>query len=399
MNQYARTFYNNSYKSEKYAKMMDEIRGEFPLKNEFRYAETPIFIDQDLKIKLLDVGNHIISDLKAKDFYRANSPKIPSKYEFPDTSTHLGFLCIDFALSLNENASVVPQLIELQAFPSLFSWQAYMAGKFKKHFELPPNYSPYLNRLNTFTYLNELKLIIKGESQEQNTILLDLFPDKQKTQIDFELSKLNWQIEIVCLSELIIENGNIFYLRNNVKHKVNRIYNRLILEEVVSTAPHLWPIIELLKQCQVDWVINPNWYYKVSKRILPYLNHPYIPKSYFVSALDYHSLDLKNFVLKPLYNFGGSGVELNPTIEILDSIDDKTQYILQEKVNYAPIIKTNEGVEIRIEIRMLYIWEENKRQPKLLTAIARLSQNEAIGLNQNQNEKWTGGGVCFFETN
>ncbi|WP_449397929.1 hypothetical protein [Chryseobacterium wanjuense] len=88
----------------------------------------------------------------------------------------------------------------------------------------------------------------------------------------------------------------------------------------------------------VKWITHPNWFFKISKFLLPLLLHQFVPKSYFLHEFPENE-NLENFVLKPLFSFAGSGVNLNPTKEITDAIEDKENYILQRKVNYEPILK------------------------------------------------------------
>lgn len=52
--------------------------------------------------------------------------------------------------------------------------------------------------------------------------------------------------------------------------------------------------------------------------------------------------DLENYVLKPfIFSFAGAGVIIDVTREdIDDQIQDKSNYILQRKVTYEPVLKS-----------------------------------------------------------
>src|SRR5205823_14646952 len=105
-----------------------------------------------------------------------------------------------------------------------------------------------------------------------------------------------------------------------------------------------------------------------------------------------------NYVLKPLFSFAGSGVNLNITAADLDAIPayQRDGYLLQRKVKYEPVIQSPDGL-VKCEIRMLFIWPKGYDKPTLITNLSRLSRGEMIGVNFNKNKDWVGGTVCFFE--
>ena len=73
--------------------------------------------------------------------------------------------------------------------------------------------------------------------------------------------------------------------------------------------------------------------------------------------LQNYPADLENYVLKPLFSFAGLGVKIDVTKEMLDEINDPENYILQEKVDYTPLIKTPDE-NAKVEIRMMFIWDK-----------------------------------------
>jgi hypothetical protein len=68
--------------------------------------------------------------------------------------------------------------------------------------------------------------------------------------------------------------------------------------------------------------------------------------------------------------------------------------MLQKKVNYAPIIKTP-TTPAKVEIRLLYLWEDAAARPFPAINIARLSKGKMIGVRYNQNETWVGGSIAY----
>ncbi|AWV97033.1 hypothetical protein [Arcticibacterium luteifluviistationis] len=397
MHKAAREKFNESFSTEKYQNLVAEINQEFPGKLDFRIAESPIFIDRALKTKFLMAANDVISGIKKKDFKEKTEAAIPAEYRFKNESENPHFLCLDFAIAKDQDGNLEPQLIELQGFASLFAYQNYLAGKYKKFFDVSAAHSPYFNKLNAFTYMNKMEKVLKPKSSK-NTILLEVYPDKQKTRLDFEITKTYWGIETVCLSKVFVKAGLLYYKNGDDEIQIDRVYNRVIFDEIEKLYPELKINIDILKDANVEWITHPHWFYRVSKFCMPLLKSKYIPESKYLDKLDAYPEDLENYVLKPLFSFAGSGVNLHPTAADLDKIEDKQNYILQRKVQYEPVIKKPDGTLIKTEVRLLFTWPEGKNHPELLTNLARLSQGEMIGVAYNKDFDWVGGSSAFFET-
>lgn len=389
--------FNESFSVEKYHHLMTEIRDEFPEMLDFRIAETPVFVPQELKIKLLLACNDIIETLLKPDFKQKTERAIPPNQFVPNEDSHPNFLAIDFAICKDDKGELTPQLIELQGFPSLFGYQAYLGKKYRKFFYDPQNFSQYFNRLNEETYFEEFRKTVIGNENPENVILLEIFPEKQKTRLDFALTKQIWGIEPVCYTKIIKEGRNIYYEKDGRKIQIKRIYNRLIFDDLLQNFPDLETEFKMTDDVDVTWVTHPNWFFRISKFTLPLLKSQFVPESHFLSDLKEYPTDLENYVLKPLFSFAGSGVKLHISREDLDAISDKENYLIQKKVSYEPIIEDTEGNLIKTEIRMLFLWEENAIRPKLVTNLARLSRGEMIGVNFNKNFDWVGGSCAFFE--
>lgn len=389
--------FNESFSTEKYEAMIAEIHKDFPNQLDFRVAETPVFVPKDLKIKLLQACNDIIEVLLKPDFKEKTSRAIPENQNVPNEDTHPSFLAIDFAVCKDENGELSPQLIELQGFPSLFGYQWYLGQKYRKFFIDPKGFNQYFNRLSMASYVDEMKKVLLGGEAAENVILLEIYPEKQKTRLDFEITRQLWGIEPVCLTKIKKVGRQLFYEKAGKTIEIKRIYNRLIFDDLLQNFPDLETNFKMTDDVDVKWVTHPNWFFRISKFTLPLLKSAFVPQSFFLSDLKEYPADLENYVLKPLFSFAGSGVKLNFTKEELDAITDKENYLIQRKVKYEPIIEDKEGNLIKTEIRMLFTWEDNAPRPKLVTNLARLSRGEMIGVNFNKNFDWVGGSCAFFE--
>lgn len=389
--------YNAEFTTAKYEAMLQDIHSEFPDQLEFRVAETPVFVPKALKEKLFEACESIIDVIGSADFKEKTINAIPVGQEVPNENAHTSFLAIDFAVCKDENDELIPQLIELQGFPSVFGFQYYVSQKYREHFNIPDTYQNIFGGAGMDYYVNELKRLLLGEEKPENVILLEIYPEIQKTRIDFVVTEKLTGVKPVCYTKIKKEGRKLYYDLNGEKTEIKRIYHRLIFDDL-SNFPDLKTDFQITDDVDVTWVGHPNWFFRISKYSMPYLSSPYIPETKFLSAFEGRfPEDLENYVLKPLFSFAGSGVNLHVKLEDLTTIDDPENYILQRKVKYEPVIQALDGL-IKCEIRMLYIWHENEPRPKLLTNLSRLSRGEMIGVRFNKNFDWVGGSTCFMES-
>ncbi|MGR3809663.1 hypothetical protein [Jiulongibacter sp. NS-SX5] len=389
-----RTEFNANFEVVHHQKLLQEIESEFPGQLDFKVSETPVFIDREFKTKLLIEGNTVIDFLTKPNFKELTEKAIPDQFRFANEGDHPDFLCIDYAVSKDENGVFKPELVELQGFPTLLGWQHYLAGKYKKHYKPDASLSPFFNRINAFNYITEVGKYLKKESGE--TVLLEYKPADQKTRIDFKISELYWGFNTVCLTSVFQKGSDLYYLKEDQEIKIDTIYNRVIFEELPDSQ-EIKKQVSILQSSNVEWLTNPNWYYRVSKYCLPLIKSKTQKKSFFLT--DFEDWDqLSKYVLKPIFSFGGQGVNLKPTKEDLDAIPDPENYILQERIEYAPCVKSVDLSETKAEIRMIYIWPKNHSRPKLITSLARLSKDEMMN-SGNMGDFWTGASAVYFETN
>ncbi|MCF2490893.1 hypothetical protein [Dyadobacter sp. CY347] len=396
MHKQAREAFNESFTTGKYEAFVKSFEADFPGQLDFRVAETPIFVPKELFEKINIASEQIIETLRSAQFVSQTQRAVPADQSVPNENAHTSFLAIDFAVCKDEAGNLIPQLIELQGFPSLFGYQAYLSENFKMHFEIPENFGYSFGAGSYEAYVEKLKhLILAGEDTE-HVILLEIFPEKQKTRVDFAVTEAMLGVKAVCYTKLIKEGKNLFYEENGRKIQVKRIYNRLIFDDLLN-YPDLQTSYHLTDDVDVSWVGHPNWFFRISKFSLPFLKSEYIPETRFVS--DYQGnfpADLENFVLKPLFSFAGAGVQLHITKANLTALPDPENYILQRKVTYEPVIQAPDGL-VKCEVRMMYGWNDNAEKPELFVALSRLSRGEMIGVRYNKDFTWVGGSAAFFE--
>ncbi len=394
---HARTQFNASFSDDKYRAMLDQIAADYPGQLDFRVAETPVFCDRQLKIKLLSACNDLIDVIKAPNFKILTDAAIPPSLFVPNDGDHPNFIAIDFAITKDENNELSPQLIEIQGFPSLFGYQWYLGNQYRKNFEVADGLSPFFNRLTSESYITEMGKFLLGDEQPENVILLELFPEKQKTRLDFAITKKLWGIEPVCLTQIKQNGREIYYEKLGRKIPIKRIYNRVIFDDLQRNYPDLKTDFNYTQEIDAEWITNPNWFFRVSKFTMPLFKSKYVPKCSYVADLKEIPADLENYVLKPLFSFAGSGVQIDVTQADVEAVRNRADYILQQKVDYEPVVSDVSGKLIKTEIRMLYIWPKGSPNPKLMTNLARLSRGKMIGVDYNKNFDWVGGSCAFFE--
>jgi len=391
-----RTYFNAHFKIEAYQHILNEIEHEFPNELDFRVAETPVFIDKKLGNQMKEVCEFIIDFIKDPKFNLLTEKAVPSNEMVMNENKQPHFLAFDFGICENENGEYYPALIEMQGFPTLFGFQAFYPSILENYFEIPSGFSNYFNGYEKNSYLNFLKELIIGREEKEHVILLELKPNNQKTRIDFHCTEKYLGIKTVCLSEIIQEDEKLYYNFNGNKTLIQRIYNRIIFDELNSIKDKPENLPDLTKKLDVEWVTHPNWFYKISKYTLPFLRHPSIPETFFLNEIKQLPHDLENYVLKPLFSFAGQGVIIDLKESDLISIEDPHNWILQRKVKYADCIITPD-IPAKAEIRLMYGWKDEDQRPTLLTNLARLSKGKMIGTRFNKDKEWVGGSVAYFE--
>ncbi|MEA5257255.1 hypothetical protein VB264_05610 [Arcicella aquatica] len=392
-----RASFNQSFSEVKYQEFLADLNNATQGSLEFRVAETPVFVPKSLKDKLISTCESIIDVIAGDDFKAKTDKAIPTEQNVPNENEHTSFLAIDFAVCQDDQGEFVPQLIELQGFPSLFGFQYLLSETFQKHYNIPDDYDFLFNDFDRKSYIDAFKKLVVSDEQLENVIILEIYPEKQKTRVDFEVTEKLIGVKAVCLTKIIKEGRKLFYINDGVKTPIHRIYNRLIFDDLTN-FPDLRTAFSLTDDVDVEWIGHPNWFFRISKYTMPFLNNPYIPECRFLS--DYTGKfpeNLSDYVLKPLFSFAGTGVKINVSESDLTTITDPENYILQKKVKYEPVIQTTDGSAVKCEIRMLYIWQKDEARPILLSNLARLSRGEMIGVRFNKDFDWVGGSVCFME--
>ncbi len=392
-----RKAFNANFKQEYYENLQQEIVDTLGEPCAFRVSETPVFINKQVAKEVFNACDAIIEQLWQLDFGKIREEFIPTALQSPVPMGKPHFLAIDFGLCNAGTGGVTPQLIELQAFPTLFFYQPILGKAFSRHYPDVPKegFHYFFNGLGDESYIKEVGKVILGNENPENVILLELFPEKQKTRIDFWATQKALGIAAVCMTKVLREGRKLYYEKEGKKIRIHRIYNRVIYDEL-QAIKDLKTDFNLSDDLDVVWVTHPDWFYMISKCIMPLLKHKNIPKSYYLNDFP-TDLDFSKYVLKPLFSFAGKGINLHPDKETIDHIDDKHNYILQQKVDYAWLVETNSPKNSKVELRILYIWSEKENRLKPVINLARMSKGELINVSYQTDDSWIGSSIAFFE--
>jgi hypothetical protein len=379
--------FNEAFTPEKYAELQALLARECGTPISFRNCETPCFFERALLEKMAAHGRELVEQLMGDTAYlAAASETIPPAYRVPNEAQHPLFVQVDFGLDERRE----PVLVEIQGFPSLYAYQPALAEAYREIYALPAHLTPFLGGLDEETYHEHVRRAIVGDHEPENVVLLEIEPFRQKTLPDFLLTERYYGVGPVGVDEVIRQGKRLFYKQEGRLIPIERIYNRVIVDELQRTGTTL--PFDLRDDLDIEWAGHPNWYFKISKFSLPFLKHPCVPETHFLDQLPALPADLEDWVLKPLFSFAGLGVKVGPTRDEVEAATDRALYILQRRVDFVPVIETPHG-PTKVEVRVMYIWQDELRP---LTTLLRMGRGKMMGVDHNRDAEWVGASAAFM---
>jgi hypothetical protein len=390
-----RSRFNAGFTPEKYAALVRCVNETEKWPADFRISETPIFLTRDFTDEVTRAAIAIIDVTRTPEFTRHAAEAVLNGLEVPNESAHPNFLVVDFAIC-EEGRHLAPRLIELQAFPSLFGFQLLLLGCIRKAYPvIPRRWTSSFGGIKDEAYLDLLRRTIIADSAPENVILLEIEPEKQKTRIDFAATETLLGIRSICVTKIKKRGRQLLYDHDGREVPIERIYNRVIFDELIR-RPDLNLPFRFQADLDVKWVGHPNWYFRISKHSLPFLKTEHTSPTFFADDFP-ASENINNYVLKPLYSFAGHGVDMEPTREKIAELENPHEWILQKKVDYAPFVATVDGQKSKAEIRMMFVWPDNDRNPTLVNNLVRMSQGKMMGVDFNIDKTWVGASIALHE--
>jgi hypothetical protein len=388
--------FNANFSGAKHQRFLEGLEAAAGVKIEFRPCETPVFLPAELLDEMHASAKEIIAQLTTPEYHAASARAIPPAFNAPNEGSHPDFIQVDFAVTRDAQGNLAPKLIELQGCASLYAFQFLLPREYRRHYDL--NGLAYLlSGLNDEGYLQLLRKVFLNGHAPERVVLMEIDPLRQKTLPDFTMTEKLFGIPFVCISQVRKRGDKLFYNRDGCEIEIRRVYNRVIIDEFVRKGVKI--DFDFRDELDVEWAGHPNWYFRLSKFSLPFLDHRAAPRAWFLDQLDEYPNDLENFVLKPLFSFAGSGVKISITRADLDAVpaNERGDYLLQEKVAYAPVIETPDEPS-KVEVRLMFVWPEDEVEPVAVTTLTRLSKGAMMGVDFNKNKTWVGSSCSFFLT-
>ncbi len=383
-----RRAFNSAFTRHKYRHFLAQTDRVCATEIPFRISETPCFFPRSLVNKMARYGQEMVAQLMADSAYRGlSAASIPPAFNVPNETDRPLFVQVDFGLVRDGNGEVEPKLVELQGFPSLYGYQSAVSHEYIQGFDLPRDLGIYLSGLDDAGYKDVLCGAVVRDCDPENVVLMEINPEQQKTLADFNVTESMCGIRTVNITGIVKQGRQLFYQRDGRLVRIERIYNRCIVDELVRTGVKL--PFAFNEPLDVQWAGHPNWYFHLSKFSIPFIKHQCVPQTYFLNEVTELPPDRHKFLLKPLYSFAGSGIIFAPTDEQIAAIPEhlRSQYILQEYINFTPVIETPHG-GTQAEVRIMYIWQK-ELMPVLM--LVRMGRGKMMGVDHNRDLEWVGG--------
>jgi hypothetical protein len=397
--------FNERFTPEKYQTFLRRIDDVSGTHVSFRLAETPCFFPKELLERMASDGAELIRQLVDNSAYRAKSDEaVPAEFKVPNETPHPMFVQVDFGLVRDAHGELQPKLVELQAFPSLYAYQVYLAQAYLEIYGLQemasvvgrrpsgPGLKYFLSGLDGDSYRALLRRAIVADHDPENVVLMEIHPSEQKTLPDFLLTEKMLGVKAVDIVDIKKDGARLYYEREGRRVPIRRIYNRAIVDELERKKVKL--AFDWRDDLHVEWAGHPNWYFRISKFSIPYLKHASVPKTWFLDRLEEIPADLENYALKPLYSFAGLGVVIAPKKEDITAIpvENRPYYILQERMHFEPVIATPFG-GTKAEVRVMYVWLD---ELTAVLTIIRMGRGLMMGVDHNKNMEWVGASAGLY---
>jgi len=418
-----RSEFNDRFTAEGYECLLNLVQERCGMRVEFRIAETPVFLPASLLEEMAADGAELTRRLLGNNAYLAAARQaIPEGYVVAGETAHPHFLTADFALIRDEAGELVPRLVEIQAFPSVYGYQDVLSSAYRDAFNLPGTLRKYLGGLDESGYWTLLAQTVLGGHDPKNVVLTELDPLNQKTMPDFQVTAQRLGIAVVDIRSLEAVGDKLHYRdATGQLVPIHRIYNRAIADELMARQVKL--PFDLTYAWDVEWAGHPNWYFLISKFSIPWLSRPpernvVVPPAVFLDdflegngraelaaagvplpAETRPQTTYDELLLKPLFSFAGKGIQFDPTQAQLESIsvDKRKDYLLQQRMRFEHTIETPHGLT-QAEIRILYLWPEKGILTPALSLV-RLGRGKMMGVDHNKDQEWVGASAAFFPQN
>ena len=387
-----RQAFNASFTEARFRAFKDELVRRCGVPIEFMLSETPCFFPHGVIADLTGAALAMVSDLLADPAYqRAVVDIIPERFRLANSEPVPTFVQVDFGL-VRVGDRIEGRLVELQAFPSLYGFQLMLAETSRDIWGLD-DVSVFPAGLDRSQYLSVVGDAIRGSHDPAEVVLMEIDPAKQKTRPDFAATESLWGVRAVDVREIRREGRRLFYDRDGRSTPIRRVFNRLIPDDIERLKLDL--PFDYRDDLDVEWTGGPDWYFRVSKFSMPFLRHPWVPRTVFLNEIARLPDDRDAWILKPLFSYAGGGIIFGPTDADIAAIpaDKRRLYVLQERVSFTPVIETPPG-PTRAEVRLMLVREGSGH--RLVLPLVRMGRGLMMGVDHNKGLTWAGASAALM---
>ena len=360
---------------------------------EFRLSETPVFLPASLGRRLVETSQALVAQLLGNpDYLAAAEALVPAEFRLARGERQPTFIQVDFGL-IRGSAGLEGRLVEIQAFPSLYGFQLLLAETARETWGYPALWTTF-NGLSRQEYIDIVGRAIVGSHDPNEVVLLEIEPERQKTRPDFAATETLWGVRAVDFRALEREGRRLYARLGGRRTQVKRIYNRVIPDELEKRGLS-WPF-GTAGDLDVEWTGGPDWFCRISKFSLPWLDHPWVPRTRFLSDATSLPTDRSAWVLKPLLSFAGGGIIFAPTDEQLAAIPEasRSQFVVQERVAFTPVVDTPHGAT-QIEVRVMLVKDDDGYRAVL--PLGRMGRGLMMGVDHNKGLSWVGATALLID--
>jgi hypothetical protein len=385
--------FNRDFSLLKYRSFIAQLARWTTVDIEFRLSETPCFFPPALIDGLVTVSQQLIAQLLGNPAYlRAADAVVPPEFKVAASERVPTFVQVDFGLVTTERG-LEGRLVELQAFPSLYGFQLALAETSRDVYGID-RVDLCLGGLTREEYVARVGSAILNGHDPAQVVLMEIDPARQKTRPDFEVTAQLWGVRAIDVRAVTKRGRALFYRRDGVETQIKRIYNRVIPDELTRTIRAM--PFDYRDDLDLEWAGGPDWFFRLSKFSIPWLKHPWVPLTHYLSQLGGVPPDRDAWLLKPLFSFAGGGIVFAPTDRDLAKIphDARWQYILQQRVDFTPVIATPAG-PTQAEIRIMFVHDGDGF--RAVMPLVRMGRGRMMGVDHNKGLEWVGASAALID--
>ena len=295
----------------------------------------------------------------------------------------------DFGL----DADLEPKLVEIQGFPTLYAYQPMMAAAYREAYGIDESLAALPDGLTLDEYNALMRRAIVAGHDPENVVLLEIDPWNQKTRARFRADRAAWGVRTVDIAEVRKEGRKLFYHRGGRTIPIERIYNRVIVDELVRRGVRM--PFDFRDELDVEWAGHPNWFFRLSKFSLPYLDHPAVPRTQFLDRVESRRTS-RAVCPEAALLLRGNRRDRRPNC----GADRRRARTEARRLHSAGARRFPAGGRDairadKIEVRIMYLWLDRLRP---MNTIIRMGRGAQMGVDHNKGMEWVGGSAAFIDT-